>query len=529
MKKRYSIEYPGTEGFLARLAKAVLPYEGNFNPIIRLLAQLQNPPLSCQTVLFEYDYVDKDYQDEFSAFYAKAFKRYPARCTRLHFFGGRIPLRVRLNLGRYRKVYLGFLIVRPTDLQRVGRTILRPTLTDHDHQFIHCQADFYAHILGERFTVRGMPFIQQDSQVGACAQASLWMVARYFSARFGLREYLPAQINQLAKATLALGRTLPAEHGLNEWQMLDALQGMGISALSYTLRELDDCSSFLDAAFPVDKPAPDNSNAATIAVQRSRQQTAKLADIAYRYIESGLPVILETNNHAFVAIGHTYTHAANVVAAIQRIPAFIVHNDNTGPYGELLLFPQTGKEPMTFQDVERIITVLPAEVSLRGEEAEARARKAFEELLKQEPQDKTQGATIGDLLLKRLRPELAPAFAQLEYRTYLILSTDFQKTLRDAIKARKFNRRLGTQMVLLDYPKYVWVTEVSNPSLLDKPGRTDRQCLGRVVIDSTAPAQTRSEIVVHCGDFVLFSDRNAETESSELDYFPNSSPFFHKV
>ncbi|MEA1926984.1 MAG: hypothetical protein U9N73_02165, partial [Candidatus Auribacterota bacterium] len=213
MKKQFLIIPFGSNEFLDILNKAAFPYEGSSIPLETILTQLQQSPLSCKTAIFEYNYVDKDYQDEFSTFYSKTFKRYPHRCTRLHFFSADIPKGTRIHFGKYQKDYLGFIVLRPTDLNRVGRTILKPPLIDENCEFINCLAPFEAHILGEKFRINAMPFIQQDTQVGACAQAAIWMLARYMSHRFGYREYYPGEINQLAKSTIAWGRHLPAESG----------------------------------------------------------------------------------------------------------------------------------------------------------------------------------------------------------------------------------------------------------------------------------------------------------------------------
>lgn len=319
-----------SDEFKKELAKAASPYQGNVVPILSTLQSLCAPPLNCKTVVFEREYVDKDYLDEYAAFYCRAFKKYSPRSTRLHFFAAdftdaEIP-RLDALLDSNKNAYLGFLVLRPTDLQRVGRTVLKPTLKDPDKEFIHCKAEFKAHILGQKFTIEAMPFIQQDTQVGACAQASLWMLARYMSRRFGHRDFLPAEINEMAKAKEAMGRSLPAASGLTLRQMLDALEAMGLYAWSYSNNELDVCSEHIDAALPLKPKAKKKEK----EEHKRFVRMIKLTDIAYRYIESGLPVIFCTDNHAVVGIGHTYDHALQAAVAIQRIPAFIVHNDAVG-------------------------------------------------------------------------------------------------------------------------------------------------------------------------------------------------------
>jgi hypothetical protein len=520
MLKQFAIEDISTPAFMERLRKAALPFGGNTRSLEATLNALGSPPLSCHSVIFEYEYVDQDYQDEFAAFYSKAFKTYSPRCVRLHFFAAKIPTGTRLDFAKYRKTYLGFIVLRPTDLQRMGRTVVRPTIADKETEFIHCTAEFKTHILGDEFSVKGMPFMQQDTQVGACAQASLWMLARYMSRRFGARDFLPAEINQLAKSHMAMGRPLPAELGLNWIQMLDALQGMGFSALSYSLQGMDSCAHHVEAAFPIDTAADDGKR----REQRSVQRSAKLADITYRYIESGFPVILGTADHALVAIGHTYDAAKSVKVAIQRIPAFFVHNDNSGPYLKMPIF-EDDADLLCFKEVQDIIAVLPREVTLRGEEAESMAVARIERLLNQKlPPTNTQ--TFFDMMAKR-RPDIASALTTLEYRTFLIPSVEFQDALRKDVKAHRLDKKVGETLIKLDYPKFVWVTEVSSSSLVNHPKRHDRQCLGRVVIDSTAPAHTAGEIVLHFADVLQTTDRQNIRES-KWEYVEKTTPFVHK-
>jgi hypothetical protein len=270
MFKKFEVESMGSRSFRRRLSAVALPFRGNTTPFDRTIATLQSPPLSCKSVVFEYDYVDHDFQDEFAIFYSKSFKTYPSRCTRLHFFADKISKKTRLDFAKY-KNYLGHIVLRPIDLQRMGCTILRAPITDPQRQFIHCRAPFVAHILGQELQIEAMPFIQQDTQVGACAQASLWMLGRYMSRRFGYRDFLPGEINQLAKSRMAMGRPLPAELGLNWVQMLDALQGMGLSALSYSATGMDKCSPHVEKAFPIDPAADDDKREKTVIGATERE------------------------------------------------------------------------------------------------------------------------------------------------------------------------------------------------------------------------------------------------------------------
>jgi hypothetical protein len=526
-------------------------FQGNKGPFETTLEELRADPWNAVTVIIESHYVDSDYQDEFSAFYCKAFKMYPSRCTRVHFFDCPLPSEIPKDVTPFQDNYIGFVVIRPTDLQRMGRTLLRPPIKDENREFIHCKTNFSAHLLGDRLTINAMPFVQQDTQVGACAQAALWTVARYMAQRFGHREYLPSEINHLAKAKSANGRALPAEFGLTISQMLDALEGMGFFAWGQSHKGMFECAKHIESAFDVnlttmdighqverdaermegregDRAAEENRQKERKQEeerQRNLQLTAKLADVAYRYIESGLPVILATPDHALVAIGHTYDPSAVGTVSIKRIPEWIVHNDSVGPYIKMPLFSLPPKI-LPFSKVTEIIAIAPREVTLRGEEAEPMARQSIETLLEEEKE--ASGTTWRDLF-EDTNPTLKDCLDQLEYRTFLIPSVEFQSHLKLDIKEGRFpHRDLGEEILALDFPRYVWVTEISSSQLLNHPKREHRYCLGRVIVDSTAPVNTRGQMMLHFCDLVHFMDRQGESAPIR-ELYPNSTPFGHKI
>lgn len=527
MKKKLQIVHTGSPEFLPLLQKTFAPYHGNPSPLSDLLARLKKAPYHCQTIIFEFGYVDRDYQDEFSAFYSKSFKSYPSRTTRLHFFAAQIPTDTFFELGNYRDSYLGFLVCRPTDLQRVGRTIIQPPIQDSNREFIHCLDKFQVHILGDTFEVTGMPFVQQDTQVGACAQASLWMVSRYMGKRFGQREFLPSEINRFAKEKDARGRLLPADHGLTWTQMLNALDGMGLYAWNYWIDQIDTCSPYIDEAYPDPRQEPEDKPEVFQARQIEcllRRRKAKLASIAYRYIESGLPVIFGLTDHALVCIGHTYDHQTDASIAIQRIPEFIVHDDARGPYLPMSIFPE---KPVarSFDEVSLVIAVVPKEVTLRGEEAESMAKNSAEKLLRFEV--RKNGPSWKEVILAA-RPDLKAYLDNLEYRTYLTPSVEFQTELRHDISENRYNREVGNSLLELDYPRFVWITEISSSTLLNSSDKSRRKCIGRVIIDSTAPPVTDATIAIHFCDLLGIFDRQAK-EKPDRRAVPNSTPFGHRI
>lgn len=233
-------------------------------------------------------------------------------------------------------------------------------------------------------------------------------------------------------------------------------------------------------------------------------------------------MILCKANHALVAVGHFYDHNVQAAVAIQRIPAFIVNNDAEGPYCKFVVFPQASNEA-SFLEVEEIIVIVPREVTLRGEEAERMAVEHAGEFL-----DRTakKGVTFYQVLAS-LRPDLRSLLQHLEFRTYLRPSIEWQEDLRKYLGKSGPRTKVACRLIELDYPKYIWITEISSSDLLNKVKKQERQCLGCVVVDSTAPARTRGAIAMHLADALVLNDR--QTGKTEVRHIPDSTPFSHKV
>ena len=79
----------------------------------------------CRSVVVEERYIDPDYRSEYSAFWSRRFEERRPLAKRLHFFAAPIEPET-LHVAPPAGSYLGYTVLRPTDLGPVGRTVLRP-------------------------------------------------------------------------------------------------------------------------------------------------------------------------------------------------------------------------------------------------------------------------------------------------------------------------------------------------------------------------------------------------------------------
>ena len=452
--------------------------------------------LGCSTILVEENYVDRDYKAEFSAFYSKRFHTPSPRCVRLHFF-----LQVLKKYGAIDtpekfeelegKSYLGFCVVRPTEFNRIGRTVIKPLISGVKAKggtisyYVTCQVTFVTHLFGRRFKVTGSPFVQQDTQVGVCAHAALWTVGRYMSNLGYCEETLPPDVNDLATARQPRGRIYPADAGLVTSQMLDALHGMGLSAIHYGRSEISDqvCKHL--------KMPTDALVAGENEENQKQLKSKKLADIAYRYIESRLPVILTTEQHAFVAVGHTFKQTTYLTNTIDQIPSFIINDDSRGPYLELPL-KKSVENSNSIDNIEDVIAILPASAKLRGEYAEEYARTALELL----PE------ILNSNSFKAEASRLTGLLADFRLRTYLIRASEFQYDLWKERQQKNTPLEIVDSLIRLDYPQYIWISEVFVQNDWE-----NQVCLGKIIIDSTAAKLDKSIMAIFMGKIIMLFDR----------------------
>jgi len=319
--------------------------------------------------LLETDYIDADYRDEYTHFYSKTFEAVHDRCRRLHFFK---PVE-----GGHQERYLGYCVLRPLSLRPVGRTVLTPP--DSMRSWISCRTPDVVHPYGQRLQALGFPYMEQDSQLGVCAHASVWMVALYHHLAFQRPRRFMHEISEAAQAQYELARVTPSE-GLSDQQVGAALQQLGLEPVTYDLSSL-----------------PSNQS---------------LNRIICRYLNSRLPVILTTRRHAVVLIGYGRDTKGRLF--------FVRHDDEHAPYERVY----KNSDPLGEWDL--LFAALPGKVYLAGESAESFARSLFTSLLRLPPH----------LALRRHLP------TRLRLRTYLARAGDYKVRLaRRSMPAQALDHR----------------------------------------------------------------------------------------
>lgn len=296
--------------------------------------------IGAETIVVEHDYVDRDYLEDFSAYYVRCFLGYERHCKRLHFFSSKFSktfFTEAISAGaerpkgkRLAKNYLGFIVVKPLPDTVIGRSCLVTYPKDgaRNYQVVR---DYAVNLFGMPLVVtKTLAFQEQDRVVAACASSALWSAFHGTCNEFGHALLSPAEITKAAGAKASdVDRNLPNK-GLTWRMMADAIRHVGLE--------------------PLYSQAADEND---------------LKGMIYAYVRGRIPAILGFNRHdpsedpeAWKKQAHAVTVAGVRLDAkgtkpkadkdglrvyAYRIDRLYVHDDQIGPFARMFLDGKTCK------------------------------------------------------------------------------------------------------------------------------------------------------------------------------------------
>jgi len=446
----------------------------------------------CKSIVIEKRYRDTDHTKALSTFYSKSFRQVDTECVRLHFFASRIRQSDLNNLEKHHHSYLGFVVLRPFDQRRIGRTVLKRHYYDSDLEFSTCYGAFEVNIGGSQHSLLGPAFIEQDTMVAACASSAIWMSTTTLSRRYDLPQCSTSEITEKASQYLIGNRPMPSK-GLLPQQMVHCLKEMGYDPVLLGASEVDQAKH----------------------------------DI-YTYIESEIPPILlcellEGGNHTIVGVGHGYQlpidnpalsevdwpgeSPLHFARSSEWVPYFLVNDDQRGLYLRLrfiesdlsiylnsLGINQPSQDmlsnwtcPVSIEldflyvnapktkciaNVWGILIPLPQGVLLTGDQAERKAAR----------------------FIRHWHWDYnVPLPQDLVLRTYLTRSNEYKRKITDSA----MDVFLSSLIRGKPMPRWIWVTEVSTKASYNTAGENGRIINGTIIIDATSNAFTPDFLVIH--------------------------------
>jgi len=409
-------------------------------------------------VLLEYNYIDKDYRSTFYNFYSKKGRTYRSDCIRLHFFDETVSFNESLldlssGDGRLEDHYFGYMVLRPTMVATIGRSILSPNIRKDARGFV-IQSQHRVHLLGHRLHLWGFPSMDQHTDIAVCAHVACWSILRHYSERYPQhRELLVHDITMMAHQ-FDPGGLVPS-NGLEINQAERVFQQAGTYPLIVT-------------------------------------KTSKMPERFYRqllaYLESGFPlfVAMHDRGHAVAAIGHSRsslpitTTSTSSTHAWNQLEAVVVVDDNHLPY---TVVPNSGAAAGNYSlsDFDSFIVPLPEKVFYPAEAVDR------------------QSITLGNLLSKFMP---MPVGGDLVVRYFVTTLAALRQYMR--INQSQLGQVLVNSVMQLQAAQFVWVVEYAS---LDQ--WTDGVISARAVLDATAsPYDPYPTWFAHGHNEAIFFDRS---------------------
>ena len=510
MTTRYTVELLDRPDSWTRLAQ-VLGGDG-FDVVRNTLRHLRI--LGVQSYVLEDKYIDRDYSADYLYFYARTFRAHDRHCKRVHFFSADIsPLLGRpLTTDRLRQVkgfasetYCGFCVVRPLPTAPIGRTVLKGRVRNafDMEATVTCRADFGVNLLGIDLQVTGASFLQQDARVGACAQVAIWAGMRHMHARHKYNWVSVADITRFATPTTETEAiSLPAGSDfLTSERMIRGISQAGYQPLCFRRPDID------RAILP--------------------------------YVESGIPVILGLNIGG--AVGHAVTVIGRVFArrdtpsrhAIDYVPAYVVHDDQGGPYMWLPMDDDASQQFSFVEDATKrttlagtielnvrrhavfAVALMPTRVFSTAAAAEHSAWSRIDFILR-------SMAGIRQLLNERelavnarLLDELQAAHGadQIVLRTYLTSAAGYRRHLVGGSASDD----LKDAVLDLHLPHFTWITEISTVDSYNQASPGLRRIYGHSVVDATSTGKGGDGLLLlHLPGILFTNDINARVDPERV-------------
>lgn len=410
-------------------------------------------------ILIESDYIDKDYRSTYYNFYSKKGRRYRPNCARLHFFDGTVAfdeatLKLSTPDDRLTDHYYGFMVLRPTGIATIGRSVVTPDVRRGAKGYI-ITASHKVHVLGHTLTIHGFPSMDQHIDIAVCAHATCWSVLRHYSERYNnYREYHTHDITMLAQQ-FDPGGFIPS-------------RGLALSQAERVFQEA--------GTFPVivarDIIDPDDHSF-------YRQLAA--------YVDSGFPLFAAMHNkgHAMAVVGYEWRPPLNTGVAGMRyswdeIKTLAVVDDNHLPYLPVPANPVTGGT-YSARDIDAFIVALPEKVFYPADAFDTLVAKLF----------KLGGAVS------------LPPKDQTIIRYFVTTGSAFRRFIRS--HESEFDRKLVAAVMKLPFAQFLWIVEFATEAQW-----AVSQVSARAVIDATASLTEHYPFwIVHSRNEALILNREA--------------------
>lgn len=429
--------------------------------------------------VIEYPYVDKIYRDSYYNYFASKYNSTKRDCIRISIFKGLIEKKDFRN-NDYSKNdiffnrYQGFFIIRPTNPNFFGRSVINPSILKNK-DFSICTSTFKSTVLCNKFKIKGFPHSSQDTETISCAETTLWALMEYFSSKY--QDYTPVLPSKILNVldSMSIERQLPSK-GLDVTKLSFALKKFNFGSIiyasdSYVDRFQNLLSCYTNSGIPL-----------ILAIQNYNLGHALLNIGAENLKENHINTLTPTNFITGRLKNETIKKKLNFYDLDDCKKKFVFIDDNYSPYQLSLL-----NEPTAYYNnpdwlntkITHFIVPLYSKIYLEAFKAK-------------------------NYIYSHLIRDLSPLLAHSDYYLKIFLASS--RSYKDFLaKNGTFSDDIKEIILEKTMPKFIWVCEISNKDLIK-----ENKANGIVIIDATEPniAETKPLIYSGYNDIqILFNEK----------------------
>ena len=440
-------------------------------------------------VVVEYPYVDKVYRNSYYRYYAGKAEQVARDCIRLSFLIDTSPTLANkaMKPELWAQFYRGFMILRPTELNVVGRNGISPMIYN-DNDFVICKTNLPASVNGLKTHVEAFPASSQDIETMVCAETAVWALMEYYGNRYA--EYTPVRPSHIINLlkSKSFERQLPSSELTND-QICYLLKNLNFQPILQVITDDADGYSLIST-----------------------------------FVESGIPTVITINNseayenddvneliaHAILCIGHenvsseaideavaeTNEDGINIVDYDKIKKKYVFIDDNYPAYCMDYLSKPTGRYNDVADEFERN-SWLACKIKFA-------IIPLYEKIL-------LIPGLVKNMAINFLQYLNIPDGTELTMRTFLASSRSY----RDYVCRNNMPQNMKDLILNLYLPKFIWVVELST-----RTGLKQNYAEGLMIFDSTEPNFKNFSSL----DIMYYKKHAAYKDEQQILQFDNNVP-----
>ena len=449
--------------------------------------------LSISNFIVEHPYMDKDYLEDYSNYYARCYTNYDRFCLRIHFFKSEKNFHLNDDLFRENLIqrnenfenelnsnYQGFMVLRPLG-KTIGKTCLKSYKNDISrNRKYYAKRKYKVHLYGIKLEVDSLAFQEQDEAVAVCASVALWSAFHLTGIKNQHKIPSPSIVTKLALSESSYIKHFPST-GLSAEQIAVAINKVGVTPVIIRPASNRLAKAFIYAYLKADIPIVCGIS---------------LFDVNNRTKE----VVKDSSFHAVTINGFSFEDSFTEVQVKKqgislyssKMTKFFAHDDQMCPFSRMefqdhIYFKDKSKliQPIKttwektevsdecynhkFAKIESFIIPLNEKIRITFDEVFNKTKKINNDITKliHILNKKAEEKGKSKIVLKNY-----------EWDIYLTTINEFKDNIRNNKTLSKEEKQ---NLLFKDYPKYLWISRIVKQENID----SDLIVLIEIIFDAT--------------------------------------------